>query len=188
MLEERTRNQTIHIVVRRIVILLSVSVGIGLLAHRVRRSPEQEDLTQFVAVQLPSLLNTERDARATLERLGEKPGLTPVQARALLIDEAIPKLIRLKHQAEGLSARTFESEQLKREYVHAVDELTDAARACVRVIDDPKLPEGAGLTIIRERFAFVEQVFASWDAHVRQACVRHRLAPPDALHKAEGKS
>ena len=167
----------------RMLALAVFAVALGLLANRLRRSPEQIDLTQFVGVQIPSLLVNEREARSRLDRLAETPGPKPAEARALLVSEVIPHMLKLKHQAEDLVARTEESARLKREYLKAVDELIDACRACVRVIDDAKLPEGAGLTIVRERFAFVDQEFRAWDADVRATCVRHRLAQPEALHK-----
>ena len=87
----------------------------------------------------------------------------------------------LRRQAEGLSLHTDEARRLNQEYLGVVDQLIDACRACVRVIDDPKLPDGAGLVLVRERFADVHRALEAWDRDVRTACVRHRLAKPSAL-------
>ena len=35
----------------------------------------------------------------------------------------------------------------------------------------------AGLVLGRERFDEADRAYAAWQEHVRQACVRHRLAP-----------
>ena len=51
----------------------------------------------------------------------------------------------------------------------------------MRVIDDPKLPDGAGLVLVRERFADVHRALESWEDDVRATCVRHRLAKPTSL-------
>jgi hypothetical protein len=165
----------------RVLTLLAFGAACGLAIHRFRRTPEQTELTQYVQVQLPSLFSVEEPIDERIERLSRAPGLKPDEARTLLVDDVIPRLLKLRKQAEGLPLHTDEARRLNQEYLGAVDELIDACRACVRVIDDAKLPDATGWVIVRERFADVRRAFAAWDDHVRQACVRHRLAPPTAL-------
>lgn len=165
----------------RIVSLLVFAAACGLLVQRFRRTPEQQELTRYVKIELPALFAAEQPIDERIERLGKVPGLKPEEARALLVDDVIPRLIALRRQADGLQLRTDEARKLDQEYVAVVDELIDACRACVRVIDDPKLPDGAGLVLVRERFTDVRNAWRTWDDHVAQACVRHRLAKPAAL-------
>lgn len=165
----------------RILTLVVFAAACGLLVHRLRRTPEQQELRHYVEVEVPSLLSLEEPIDARIARLDERPGLAPEAARALLVDDVIPRLVKLRRQAEGLQHKTDEVRALDRQYLGVVDQLIDACRACVRVIDDPKLPDGAGLLLVRERFADMHRALAAWDDEVRLACVRHRLAKPSAL-------
>jgi hypothetical protein len=165
----------------RIVSLIVFAAACGLAVHRLRRTPEQQELTRYIKIELPSLFAAEAPIDERIERLGKVPGLKPEEARALLVDDVIPRLVKLRRQAEGLPLDTDEARRLNQEYLGVTDELIDACRACVRVIDDPKLPDGAGLVLVRERFADVRNAWRTWDEHVREACVRHRLAKPTAL-------
>jgi hypothetical protein len=164
----------------RLVSLVVFAVGVGLAVHRLRRTPEQQELTRYVRLEVPSLLAAEQPIQERLARLNRVPGLSPTQARSLLVDDVIPRLIQLRRQAEAQQARTFDTRRLHEEYLGVTDQLIDACRACIRVIDDPQLPDGAGLVLVRERFADVRRAYQAWDEHVRQACVLHRLAPPAA--------
>src|SRR5262245_46241296 len=125
----------------RLVTLVAFGVAVGLLMHRLRRTPEQRDLTRYVQVDVPRLVASEQPIHERLQRLTTAPGLKPEEARALLVDEVVPRLIQLRRQAEGLNLETAETRQLNQEYLAATDQLIDACRACVRVIDDPQLPE-----------------------------------------------
>jgi hypothetical protein len=171
------RGQTINRAIRLISLLL-FAVGCGVLLHRLHRTPEQTELTRYVQKTLPSLFANEQPINDAIERLGRAPGLKPEEARTLLVDDVIPRLVKLRKQAESVPLDTSEARTLNDEYLRVTDQLIDACRACVHVIDNPQLPTGAGLVIVRERFAEVRRAYQDWDAHVRQACVRHRLAQP----------
>jgi hypothetical protein len=162
----------------RIVSLIVFAAACGLAVHRLRRTPEQQELTRYIKIELPSLFAAEAPIDERIERLGKVPGLKPEEARALLVDDVIPRLVKLRRQAEGLPLDTDEARRLNQEYLGVTDELIDACRACVRVIDDPKLPDGAGLVLVRERFADVRNAYQAGDAHVARACAAHRLAQP----------
>lgn len=164
----------------RVLCLVVFAVACGLALHRFRRTPEQQELTHYVTVELPSLFAAEAPIDERIARLGAVPGLTPEQARQLLVDDVVPRLVKLRRQAEGLPLRTDEARQLNQEYLAVTDQLIDACRACVRVIDDPAIPSAAGLVLVRERFVDVQRAYRGWDEHVRLACVRHRLAKPAA--------
>ena len=162
----------------RIVTLLMFAVGCGMLLHRLHKTPEQVELTHYVQKEVPSLQAGEQPVDEAIARLGRAPGLKPDEARALLVDDVIPRLVKLRKQAEALPLTTGETRALNDEYLKVTDALIDACRACVHVIDDPTLPDAAGLVIVRERFADVRRAYETWEQHVRQACVRHRLAQP----------
>lgn len=171
----------LHLKIIRVATLVVFAAALGLLLHRLRRTPEQQELTHYVQVEIPSLFSLEQPIDERIARLNRAPGLKPEEARALLVDDVIPRLLALRKQAESLQLQTAEARRLNQEYLSVVDQLVDACRACVRVIDDPKLPDGAGLVLVRERFADVHRALAAWDDDVRTTCVRHRLAKPSAL-------
>lgn len=171
----------LHLKIIRVLTLIVFAAACGLLLHRLRRTPEQQELTHYVQVEIPSLFSLEQPIDERIARLNRAPGLKPEEARTLLVDDVIPRLLALRKQAESLQLQTGEARRLNQEYLAAVDQLVDACRACVRVIDDPKLPDGAGLVLVRERFADVHRALAAWDEDVRTTCVRHRLAKPSAL-------
>lgn len=165
----------------RLFTLLVFAAACGLLLHRLRRTPEQQELTRYVQVDLPVLFAVESPIDERIARLSRLPGLGPAEARALLVDDVIPRLLKLRRDAAALELHTDEARRLNREYIGVTDQLIDACRACVRVIDDPKLPDGAGLMLVRERFGDVHRAYHAWDEDVRRTCVRHRLAKPSAL-------
>jgi hypothetical protein len=171
----------LHLKLIRVLTLIVFAAACGLLLHRLRRTPEQQELTHYVQVEIPSLFSLEQPIDERIARLNQAPGLKPEEARSLLVDDVIPRLLALRKQAAGLPLQTAEARRLNGEYLAVVDQLVDACRACVRVIDDPKLPDGAGLVLVRERFADVHRALAAWDDDVRTTCVRHRLAKPSAL-------
>jgi hypothetical protein len=156
------------------------AAGITLLLHRLSRSPEQKDLTRYVELEVPALERAEAPIQERIDRLGKAPGLKPEEARRLLVDDVIPRLIKLKKQAGDARTDTDETKQLNAEYLQVTDRLIEACRTCVRVIDDPKLSTGAGYKQVQAEFEAVRKAYQAWDEHVRQACVRHRLAPPKA--------
>lgn len=165
----------------RVVSLVLFAAACGLLVHRLRRTPEQQELTHYVQAEIPSLFSVEAPIDERIARLAKAPGLKPEEARSLLVDDVIPRLLGLRKQAEGLQLRTDEARRLNLEYLTVIDQLIDACRTCVRVIEDPALPDGAGLVLVRERFADVHRALQTWDDHVRAACLRHRLAKPSPL-------
>ncbi len=171
----------LHLKIIRVLTLVLFAAACGLLLHRLRRTPEQQELTHYVQVEIPSLFSVEQPIDERIARLDKAPGLKPEEARALLVDDVIPRLLALRKQADGLQLHTAEARRLNQEYIAVVDQLVDACRACIRVIDDPKLPDGAGLVLVRERFADVHRALDAWDEDVRRTCVRHRLAKPSAL-------
>lgn len=173
----------LHLKLIRVLTLIVFAAACGLLLHRLRRTPEQQELTHYVKVEIPSLFSVEEPIDERLARLNKAPGLKPEEARALLVDDVIPRIVKLRRQAADLQLHTYEAQRLNQEYLGVIDQLIDACRACVRVMDDPQLPEGAGMVVVRERFADVRRALGAWDDHVREACVRNRLAKPSALPK-----
>jgi hypothetical protein len=162
----------------RLVSLLGFGVACGVLLHRLHRTAEQVELTQYVQKMLPSLFMNQQPVDEAIARLGRAPGPKPDEARALLVEDVIPRLLKLRKQAEAIELHTREARALNDEYIAVNEQLIDACRACVRVIDDPQLPGNAGLVMVREHFAAVHRAYQTWEQHVREACLRHRLAQP----------
>lgn len=164
----------------RFLCLVAFAAGLGWLAHKLKRTPEQKELTRYIEVEVPALLRLEEPADARLRRLGEVPGPKPEEARALLVDEVIPSLLKLKRQAGELRPDTRVVGALHAEYVAVIERLIAACRASVRVIDDPKVSTVDGFRQVRAEFDAVEKARAAWDRHVQEAARRHRLAPRTA--------
>jgi hypothetical protein len=162
----------------KVLAVVVIGVGVGVGYHRLHRTEAQKALTQFVEQDLPKIKPAEGAIYDRLNRLDRAPGLKPDEARALLVDDVVPRLVRLKKQVEELPAPEDETRALKQEYLRVTDQLIDACRTCVRVIDDPKLSTGDGLKQVRDRFAQVNAAYRDWDKHLAEACVRHRLAAP----------
>jgi hypothetical protein len=160
----------------RIVCLLAAAGGVGLLIHRLNRSPEQKELTRYVEVEVPAILSLEQAIQQRIDRLGQAPGLKPEEARTLLVDDVIPRLIKLKKQVGDLKFQTVEVRELNDEYIKVTDRLIDACRACVKVIDDPKVSTVDGMKQVRSEFDAVRTAYQTWDDHVRTTAKRHRLS------------
>jgi hypothetical protein len=161
------------------VTLVTFACALGLLVHRLRRSPEQVAIQRYVELLAPPLLDAEKPIDAELERLTTTPGPSAREARALLVDDVIPRLLKLRRQAVEVALNAEPAvKPLADEYLQVTDRVIDACRACVRVIDDPSLPTGAGAVLVRERFADVATAHRAWEADVRRACEVYHLAPP----------
>jgi hypothetical protein len=168
----------------RIASLVVFVAGLGLLAHRLRRTPDQEELRRYVEVELPRLRLSEYAIFALLSRLNEAPGLSAAEARVLLIDDLIPRLVRLRKQAEApLAAAQLAARPLAKEYIEVVDQLVDACRTSVRVIDDPKMSTQDGAERSRNQFAAARRTYLTWQQRVEKTCILHRLTvPPLSSH------
>lgn len=156
---------------------MGFAAGVGLLIHRLQRTPEQSELRHYVEAEVPAIRNLERPILDRIDRLGQAPGLKPEEARALVTDEVIPRLLKLRRQVALIEVKTGEVQALNDEYLRVTDQLVEACRACVRVIDDPKLPQADGFKQVRDRFAEVRRAYQAWDDHVLKTAMRHRLAP-----------
>jgi hypothetical protein len=120
-----------------------------------------------------------------MERLGEPAGLAPEAARTLLVDDVVPRLLKLRQQAEAVDARTPAVYDLTRSYLRVLDRMLDASRAAVRAIDDPKLPGARGWEEVRRRIAEVEQARAAFAADLERTLKQHRLAGPAGRREAQ---
>ena len=164
----------------RVAALVVLLVGAGFAYQRFHRTEEQQALTRLVEEDLPKISAPEREINARIERLGQAPGLKPDEARALLVDDVVPRLLRLRKQVAELPRPTPETRALLDEYLRVTDELVDACRTCVHIIDDPKLSTGDGLLQVRKQFAAVHAAYQAWNQHLAEACARYKLAAPPA--------
>src|SRR5262245_54355163 len=110
----------------RLLSLLAFAGAIGLAIHRLSRSPEQQDPTHYVEAEVPGLLAAERPIEERIDRLGQAPGLSPEEARKLLRDDVIPRLLKLKKGVEQIQTRTDETRKLNDEYLQVTDQLVNA--------------------------------------------------------------
>lgn len=160
------------------VLAIGFVAGIALVVQRYRTTPEQDELVHYIELTVPWMRSRERPIEAQLARLDARPGPSPEEARKLLVDEVIPALLKLKKLASDYHPNTVEVRGLHEEYVRVTDRLIDAVRACVQVIDDPKLSTVESLTRVRKEFADVNAAYRTWDDHIAATCRRHRLVAP----------
>jgi hypothetical protein len=157
-----------------IVVILG-AVSAGLAVHRLRRTPEQKELTHYVEVELPGLERLENPLLEKIDRLSRAPGMKPEEARKLLVDEIIPQLLRTRKSVEEYQPETDEVRALHQEYQAMLDQLLEACRTSVRVIDDPKVSTAAGASDVFRQFKVAKEARTIWQTHVEAACRRHRL-------------
>ena len=162
----------------RVAMLLVLAGGVGLGIHRLRRSEDQLELTRYVERDLPPLIAEESAIADQLSRLMREKTITAPDARKQLVDEVNPRIVSLRHRAEALQPKTITVRELAGEYLRVVDAWAEATRAAVRAIDDPKLPQEAGLVSVRERLDEAAQASRTFSGHVVSTCRMHRLAPP----------
>ena len=164
-------------------IVLMVVTGSYVGWQRLHRTDEQVELARYVEMELPSLMESERDVIGRLAPLSSRPGPSADKARALLVDDVTPRLIALRKRANAIVAQTEDVKSLVAGYLEWVDKLIDACRASVRAIDDPALDATAGLADIARKFALADAAAERWTTHVRAACERHHLLAPPAAKK-----
>jgi hypothetical protein len=167
------------VVALRLVVVILIAVTIGLAYHRFHRTPEQVELTRYIESEVPALLSVEAPIHERLDRLA-RPQTGAAEARALLVDDLIPRALKLRRLAASVDGRTRAVRDLNQEYLEATSQLIDALRACVRIIDDPTLTGPAAALLLRERFGDVRRAYEVWEDHVRRTCAQHRLVPPPA--------
>ncbi len=146
--------------------------------HRLHRSDEQAELTRYVSQELPSLLDEERTITDALAWLLEQKTVTPEQARKRLAEDLQPRLVRLRRRAESLQPKTLAVRQLAAAYLLVLDAWTEAVRAAIRAIDDPKMTTEAGLATVRERLAEAARTDSDWRERLVRTCEHNRLTPP----------
>jgi hypothetical protein len=151
--------------------------GVVLATRKFHRSDEQVELRRFVEQELPSLDAQERDVFARLATLDARPGPSPEVARALLVDDVVPRLIRLKKQATSVISRTEALKGVVAGYAAAIDKLIDACRTSVRAIDEPATADGrAALQQVRTRFEEARAAASAWRKSLAATCQQNGLS------------
>lgn len=143
-----------------------------------RPSDEQAVLRRYVELEVPALMDSEHAVQERLDRLAATPSPSPEQARALLVGNAIPKVIALRGRAAAIDAHAPPLDALAREYLAYLDLLLDACRAAVRAIDDPKLDAKSGARAVRDKFIAAGDASRAWAAHLRAACEQAGFRAP----------
>ncbi len=159
-------------------VVLVVAGGVGL--WRFRPSPVQVDLKNYVEVERPKLRPAEDAITSRLAELSPAVHATtklgPAEARALLVDDVLPRLVRLKSLAAEIRPATSKVQALHLEYLAVIDHLTDACRQCLHALDDEKGDPRQRWHAVQAAFAEVDRAWGAFYADVQAACVRHHLA------------
>jgi hypothetical protein len=162
----------------RVAMVFIVAAGFGLLNHRMKRSPEQVELTRYVEREVPPLLDEEQQIVDGIGALFANKTLAPADARVRLVDDLQPRLTRLRHRAEALSPSTLTVRQLAGDYLGVLDAWIETIRTALHAIDDPKVTTETALASVRERMADAAGADQRWRARVVQTCEHHHLAKP----------
>jgi hypothetical protein len=171
----------------RLASILIFVASLGLLAHRLHRTPDQEELRRYVEVELPLLRTSEDAIFERLTRLRAVPGLQASEARTLLVDDVVPRLLHLRKEAEApLSTARFAARPLVKEYIEVVDRFIDACRTSIRVIDSEDLSTKKSLERSRDQFTAAQRAHQAWQERVRKTCALHRLAALPKSSEASG--
>jgi hypothetical protein len=105
--------------------------------RRLRSDPAQEELARYATLTVPAYLDEVARLHALMDRLSA-PGLSPAQARTLLVDEAMPQLVRMRRRAEAVPVSSPAVRAANAEYLAALDGYLSWDRAAVRAIDEPQ--------------------------------------------------
>lgn len=160
----------------RVVGVLAICGGAAFGLRRCETTPEQADLEHFVTVELPHLQRADREVQERLERLGDLK-LKPEDARKLITDDLMPRLVKLSRAATEVRRSTAEVDGLCRAYAQVIDRVSQALRVCLKAIDAPTLVATDALAQIRAEFAAVDRAYRAWDDRLDRALRAHDLAP-----------
>lgn len=156
--------------------------GVVVAARKYSTTPEQDELTRFATLTVPVYLADVADAQARFDRVtspdshGADGGtLTPAEARAMLVDDLMPALIRVKKRASLVETSAASVRASNEEYLAAVDKLIEAGRTAVRAIDDPLLSGEAGYKQMRQRRREAHEALGAWMMHLRERCEKAGL-------------
>lgn len=161
----------------RLGILGMLAVGLSVLYHRHRTTPEQEELRRYIAVDAPLLRRAAAPIEERLAGVLADKRLAPEAVRKILVDEAIPGLLRVRELAGAplAAARTAPVQALAREHLAVVDQLIDACRTAVRTIDDPRAGGPIAWGRVQQTFAEAARAQERWQQHVVEAAAEHKL-------------
>ncbi len=164
----------------RLASLAMVVTGVFIGWQKWHSTDEQDELVRYVEHQVPAYLERERAVYDRLAELEHEPGPSPPEARKLLVDDVIPKLIALKASARSVVAKSGALKQVNEEYLAYLDRLIEACRVSVRSIDDPAVDGAAANKLIRQRFREAGEASQRWSVDLRNACIKAGLSPPPA--------
>ena len=136
-----------------------------------RSTDEQEELSRFVELTVPSYLGYVADVEGRIDRLYAQSATTAAQARATLVDEVMPALIRARKHAASVPTRAPSVRALNDEYQAALERLMEVERAAVRAIDDPSLSAEEGHRQVKNRRHEADEALRKWMEDVRERCL-----------------
>ena len=167
-LGRRTRQSpTVWLV--RIVTLAMLVAAVVTLWRRHRDEPAQEELVRYATLTVPGYLEDLERLHALLDRL-QVPGVTPAAARAVLVDELMPWIIRMRRRAEAVTVAAAPVRASNAEYLGALDRYMDMDRAAVRAIDDPGQPGADGQQAFLARRREADEAVRQFLGGLRTRC------------------
>ena len=154
--------------------VLLLVAAIALAYHRFHRTPAELELRQYVEFEVPGLTAAEAPIRQGIASLLRAPGLSITQARQLLVDDLMPRLVALHKMSNPRFARSPDVQQLKAEYTAIIDRLIESCRRCIHLIDDPKADGAKQFRHFQDELQAVTEAFTAWSHHVQVVYQRKR--------------
>jgi hypothetical protein len=154
----------------RLGIVVMLTITAAFLYKRYHQTDEQAELVRYVENDLPALDAVEAPIVGSMQALLESPRTRPEEARRILVDELMPRLVRLRNLADApvRASKTKAVRELASEYRASIDEFIEACRTAVRVIDDPKLEARSGLAQVQAAFHRAAERSQAWRSHVAE--------------------
>lgn len=160
--------------VARVVTVVMLLVGVVVGIRKFRTTPEQEELRRYVQLTVPGYLEQVAAVRERFTQLAASP-VEPARARAQLVDEITPMLVRLRKHAISVRAVSPSARARNAEFVAAVDAYIEMARTSVRQIDgldDPSTSGEEAHRRVRQRQRVADEAVRDWMARLRESCAR----------------
>ena len=165
------RAGTIVWVLRGLTVLMLV-VGIGVASRKFQPTAEQEELERYVDLTVPGYLEEVAAVHERFARLVGGASIEPAAARAQIVDEITPMLVRLRKHALAVKAVSPSVKERNVEFVAAVDAYIALGRVSVQAIDEPAAAAEERARRVREGSRAADEAMRQWMVHLRESCAR----------------
>jgi hypothetical protein len=159
----------------RVASVIMLLVGVVVALRKYGETPEQVELRRYMTLAVPVFLSEMADVGARFDDLSRAGGPGPAEARARLVDELMPRLVRLRKRAGDVEAKTAAVRAGNDELLTVLDRWLEACRGGIRAIDDPALAGEEGFRRVRADRRAADDAAREWVTHLRERCEKAGL-------------